>query len=254
MPTYRHVKWYLAAPTVVAATVVLVGAISTRHESACLIAVREPLSNHADLPGALARFSECSITERKIAYAELSLSDRRALWQEHLSSFLDPTSTLTPQQQATVRLVISRLDRYFDSPAKGRIALERDGLTAKRLKAEFGDSLGKAMFAILGKDERVLGHTSGETRVVIGKDGAPSIVYNEPRDSASTKTRIAYCSCSQTSDWCCHGTCGTMYEDCIVSFGCGTLWLYWCNGLCEVPTDDADRAAAPVHSANARPR
>lgn len=129
------------------------------------------------------------------------MEDRRNLWREHLTSF--KTSGLTSPQRATLDTVIARLDRYVDEPHIARAALERDGFTPERLKADFGAELAKRIFATLG-----------------------------PVGSANVSSDAQSCECSSESDWCGSQTsCVTgacMPRSCC----CGTLWCYPCDGNC----------------------
>ncbi len=164
-------------------------------------------------------FSRCALPDRKVAYAKLPLVVRRDLWRSHLGSFLSTSSQLSTRQRERLQFFASRLDLYVvaaKDTAAARSAMKRDGLTPRELKAVFGDSLARAMFAILGPDERVDGHTVGE---------APRVAENGLRKATP------YCNCSVVSDWCCHGECKA--GNCIVVENeCGTLWTFQCNGTC----------------------
>lgn len=175
-----------------------------------------------DFSSMLADLNGCTLFERRLIYDRLPIAKRRSLWAEHLSSFLHPVSLLTAAQQATVRRTIERLDYYITAPSgaeQAKAALENDGMTASRLRAEFGDSLGKAVFATLGPDERAFGHTVGDHPW----NGVPAL--------SSNGNRLIYCSCSQVSDWCCQGTCGPFA--CTAGGNCGTLFMFECNGVCQ---------------------
>jgi hypothetical protein len=180
----------------------------------------KPLKCAEALPDSYDVFARCSLADRKDAYRHLPIEVRRGLWREHLASFLQPRSTLTAAQRAVVVTAMANLDDYIvahEDSVASRSAMARDGMTAKELKAVFGDSLARAMFAILGPDERVNGHTVGE---------AP-IEANMPKPKGTPE-----CSCSVVSDWCCHGQC--QGGGCaIVEDECGTFWVYQCNGLCQ---------------------
>ncbi|MGH2348221.1 MAG: bacteriocin fulvocin C-related protein [bacterium] len=224
------------APAAILIAVGGLAAIAEEPLPVCVAGVRASMSSHSPAEVVLERFSACSLPERRLAYADFTLTERRALWRSHLTSFLVKEPRLTPTQQLTLRSIIRSLDSYIDTENRARAALERDGFSAARLRAEFGDSLGKALFATLGTDDRLLGHTVGETGVAKSPDGTLLVTTSHLTPTPAPKLPV-YCSCSMSSDWCCQGTCGNEESDCVTQGGCGTFWLYTCNGLCELPTD-----------------
>jgi hypothetical protein len=229
-----HRRWLVAVPLIAFAGLAM--ALSKGRGTSCERVVLVTLHNREDPAAILDKLSGCSFPERKEVYFRLSPAERIALWHSHLASFLREGSHLNSSQAATLRLFMSRLATYLSSNGDGKAALQRDGFSARALRAEFGDSLGKAIFAILGKDLRRDGHTTGETVAYIGPDGRAMLTESHSRSDAQPLKTLPYCNCSQSSDWCCQGTCGTNSSDCITSsMGCGTLWLYRCNGLCESP-------------------
>jgi hypothetical protein len=222
-------KWYVLGA--LALTGVL--AAARRPEPPCLAALEWAEANRVTLPTTLPKFAGYSMLYRKAIYHELSLQQRRALWREHLSSFVGPDSRLTAKQQALVRSVIGGINSYVAAPAKARDALARDGLTAKRLKAEFGDQLAREIFTDLGgADPR-----TNETRTSVSNTGTRELAstVSVPNSQKSVKTEsLPFCSCSVESDWCSHGMCSDIHHDCIATDEeCGTLWCYTCDGLCE---------------------
>ena len=172
----------------------------------------------------LADLSPCSLLERKAVYRHLSPAQRMTLWSEHWTSFLGPQTTLTSQQQATVRLAVSHAGRYFSStPTANRAAIEADGLTSKRLKVQFGDSLAIAVFAILGRERGFTGHNLADLlRSTPPQRGGPFFASELP----------PYCTCAIQSDWCCQGTCSNDVDCIMVPSACETIWGYDCDGLC----------------------
>src|SRR5688572_20533215 len=119
-------------------------------KSLCQVANDWAVANRANLPTKLSGFSEHEVAYRKAIYNLITVEQRRELWREHLTSFLGPASRLTAAQQKVLQGAIARLDEYVDLPAKAQAAIKRDGLTPKRLRTLFGDSLAAAIFATLG--------------------------------------------------------------------------------------------------------
>jgi hypothetical protein len=235
---------------VVLSSVAVLGAASGRPKPPCEIAhdwaVGQATSHR--LPTTLPEFSQYSLPFRRAIYSELTADQRIALWREHLTSFLGATSPLNAEQQATVRFTIDQLDRYLHlEPEQARAALKHDGLTAATLTAQFGDSLGRIVFGILGDDR-----TNGITPV------APAHLYRVSftdhvvqwlhatnfGSSASiegaptaTATTAVLCDCSYTNALCGAADCIYRMENCQIVYpwpGCGTLWLFDCDGLCNL--------------------
>lgn len=59
-------------------------------------------------------------------------------------------------------------------------------------------------------------------------------MFKELKDGLSFDRVGNYCECSSNSDWCSNGTCNSN-ERCSADAvdGCGTLWLFRCNGICN---------------------
>ncbi len=172
-------------------------------------------------------FSKCSLPDRKAAYHGLPLTVRRDLWREHLQSFLAPEFALEQPQRSKLEFIISRLDSYVvlrADTALARSARAQDGLSAKVAMALFGDSLARAMFAILGPDQRIDGHTVGEAPVIAGSP-PPKVV--------------PYCNCHIQSDFCCHGSCGNPLGCISVPDECGWFWTEDCNGICSAASESS---------------
>ena len=173
-------------------------------EPPCVVAKRWAEANRETLPTTLSTVSTLPLAYRRAAHELLSLAQRRSLWREHLATFLEPRFALSDSQRATIHLAISRIDRYVDAPGTSRAALGRDGFP-ELVRAQFGDSLGRVIFATLGPSAR-LTERSGD------------------------------CNCSRSEDFCGGiggGThCGV--TDCVTTItGCGWFWCSSCDGQCE---------------------
>jgi len=211
----------IALPTGVVVAAVL-SAMAWPARSICAVGREWLPEANAPLKVTLSSMAACTQPERKIIYRYLSMEQRKELWRSHWSSFLGEGTKLNAKQQATLRMALSHIDNYFVSVTGGRTGLETDSLTSKRLKAEFGDSLAIAIFAILGPDQKFTGHNLASLlRAQNSATGGPSALQELP-----------YCNCSISSDWCCTGTCSNSVE-CVTQGGCGTAWMYDCNGLCS---------------------
>lgn len=200
------------------------GATPRGTERPCEIARRWVESHAWAIPTTLERFSRYPLLYRRVAYDKLNFAQRRSLWREHLESFLGPQSKLTQGQQGILRYAISRLDQYIEAPARSHAALERDGFTIPRMRAQFGDSLARTIFFTLGPDEPRLASVQGVRT---------SLPRGNLKESATNKAaQLPDCSCNIGSDWCSSGSsCNT--SNCRwLPDGCGTLWCYSCNGAC----------------------
>jgi hypothetical protein len=71
-------------------------------------------SHHDTLPRTLAELSAFPVPFRKVIVNYVSPEQRTAFWREHLSSFVQPDSTLTDDQQTLVRDAIADLPLLFN--------------------------------------------------------------------------------------------------------------------------------------------
>lgn len=209
------------APLVIASAVVTAGFVRKQLESPCVVAKAWVEEHRSSLPTTLAQMATYPTVYRKAIYSALTIPERRGLWRAHLESFLGPTSILTAEQQDTVRAVLSRLDRYVNDTASARRAIKDDGLRT-RLRAQFGDSLSRAIFASLGPRE-----------------------IRDDEGSAGLKkagVSLGECSCSYSDDWCLSGSiCLLGGAGCtFTQGGCGLFWCSDCTGQCGYACDEND--------------
>lgn len=220
-----RLRWMLALPVVATVTVVTGGAAPPPPELPCTVAARWVESHRALLPTTLEGLSSYPMLYRKAAYRALTTTQRRAVWREHLSTFLGPASPLNARQQASLRGIMTRLDQYVDTTRQSRAAQRRDGLTSMQLRVQFGDRLARAMFATLGPSDpepnELVAKALRQTGALRASDPKASIQHPN-------------CACSGASDWCSgSSTCNGSNIECITSgSGCGTFWCYSCDGLC----------------------
>lgn len=152
-----------------------------------------------ELPTTLDELSTYPLSYRRAIYGALSLGARTSLWSEHLRSVLLAEPGLRAEQKQLVVEVLYSLERYMVEDASGH-ELRED--LRKRAEGLFGADFGREVFATLGPL------------------------------SLSAEALGVQCSCSVDSDWCNSGyECFTGGCD-VTNFGCGTLWLYSCNGSC----------------------
>lgn len=223
-------RWYVAAALAAAAVGAVGAANPWQLKLPCEVASAWADGHVAEFRGIdLATLSRYPMLYRKAIYQRLTSAERVKLWREQLASFLGPRSALTPPQQATVTFIMNRLNRYVGTAAMGRAAAARDGITRARLSAEFGDSLAGALFATLGPAQ-----VTGDIVAATGPSEVRSSKGSLQRTAAPRATLASMqfqCDCATGSDYCSSGShCrGGM---CTEIFGCGFLWLSWCNGLC----------------------
>jgi len=163
-----------------------------------------------------------SMAERKKLVARASAQQSSDLWRLHLSLALITSPSLSPAQQAVIVSAIALADpslfdtRKRDSEWRGKIGPSLQNLQVSA-RSVFSKDEAVKIFATLGKPivPSLPTATSLSVFVKTSQDFLPS------------------CSCSTHSDWCntvCTGTGSCEHSD----SGCGTLWMYDCNGQCFV--------------------
>jgi hypothetical protein len=141
------------------------------------------------------------------------MSERRALWREHLGAFLDDSMGLNAEQLNILYSTLANLDEYVDTTAAAKGARERDGLTVPLVKRVFGDALATAIFTTLGPVAPV---TEGR--------GMPT------------------CDCNRAQSFCWNGPCDYLPE-CVLAGGCGWFWCEICDGMCPGGSSETDAGA-----------
>ena len=105
---------------------------------------------HRDrLPTTLAELARYPVSYRRVIVGAVPTAVRVRLWQEHLESFLDPTSPLTPEQQAFVRECRDTVHRILAEPID-REAMHAWGERGRRI---LGPEHALRVLAMLGPPE-----------------------------------------------------------------------------------------------------
>lgn len=204
----------------------LVAAAAPRPLSDCAIAQSWAADNSAELPTTLAEMSALPVSYRRAAFRLLPKTTKISLFREHLEGFATPTSNLTERQKEFVREVAAELEVHFDANYSGP-----DSPLDLRIRELFDVRTAREVFASLGPDDPAMsGPRLGDKPVsalFARLDGVVDLVF-PPQTYPD-------CSCASGSNWC-GGSTPKCYlpelSDCVVTWGCGTLFLYECDGLC----------------------
>jgi len=158
--------------------------------------------------------------------ATLDTTLREDLWSQHIEIFLQHNPQLTPEQR---------------SVAYEALGLVQSGVfEISRSAADWDIRVGQPLARLEHEARQVF--TPAEARALLVELAPPAF---SPRrdlrgrtDSAGRGRSDGFwddCNCSSESNWCdavtnpdnsCKGPCRAQH-------GCGTLWLYECNGLCQ---------------------
>lgn len=159
-------------------------------------------ANRGRLPTSLGALSMYPVSYRRAIVGALTNDQKVAVWHAHLQTFLSTQGALGPEQRDFIESVQGRLQAFF-----------ADAGTDEELRALQIESM-----EVLGADLAA--------RVFANVGPAETPLFGLARLAG------IQCACSTSSDWCSGG------YDCYsgpcdaTSRGCGTLWLYSCNGLC----------------------
>jgi hypothetical protein len=157
------------------------------------------------------QLSELSKSDRKASFNLMGADQKASLWRVHFGLSLARHPEWTDQQRSVVLEAIamvtpelykipkdSKWTRLVDEPAR---------LLTQKALLVFSKQEGAALLSELGFPEQ-----------------AKSNHARRPNGS---------CACSLESDWCSHQCISA--ECMVLTWGCGTLALYACNGTCYVP-------------------
>lgn len=159
------------------------------------------------------QFAQLNKGDRKTRFNQISPQDRSDLWMVHFGLNLARHAEWTEQQRAIVleaiRIASPALYQIPKDKNWTRLVDEPIRLFVQRALLVFSEQEAGALFAELGGDEpKAQAH-----HVKLTTDGN--------------------CSCSRESSYCSYICLDT---DCtVLTWGCGTMMLYACNGVCYFP-------------------
>jgi len=160
------------------------------------------------------QLSELSKGDRKASFNLMGAEEKASLWRVHFGLNLARHPEWTDQQRSIVLEAIamakpelykipkdSNWTRLVDEPAR---------LLTQKALLVFSKQEGAALFSELG--------------------------FADQTNSNHAKRPTGSCACSLECDWCSHQCIGA--ECTVLTWGCGTLGLYACNGTCYVPPNN----------------
>jgi hypothetical protein len=161
-----------------------------------------------DLLEKYTQFAQLGKGDRKTKFNQISPQDRSDLWRVHLGLNLARHPEWTDEQRSIVLEAIGIANpALYQLPKDNnwtRLVDEPVRLFAQKALLQFSKQEAAALFSELGGDDPKAHHAK------------PPVQGN--------------CNCSRESDYCsvlCHS------GDCtILTWGCGTMGLYACNGAC----------------------
>lgn len=220
---WRNVRWAVVLPLGLGTTVSLMGA-STVAECPYSEAVEWVATHQANLPRTLTDLNRYDMKYRKVILARLPAADRVAVWREHFAVVLAEGNTLTAEQRAFIQEVSANLPTYANG-AEGKERMTSDSIPS-RIRALFADTVARRVFFSLGETTPALGSSldallAKATAGVFGK-----------------KLPAPDCSCASDASNCpplpyfCYE--GLSNGSCREVSGCGPLWLWYCDGQCEL--------------------
>ena len=167
---------------------------------------REALRKYSQL-------SELSKVERNASFSLMTAEDKSSMWRVHFRLNLARHPEWTEKQRAIVleAVAMATPDLYKEVPKDNtwtRLVEEPVRLFTQRALLVFSKQEGAALFSQLGLNEQ------SESN------------HAQPSTAKS-------CTCSQESDWCTYQCAST--ECTVLTWGCGTLGIYACNGKCSSP-------------------
>ncbi|WP_157405263.1 bacteriocin fulvocin C-related protein [Actinopolyspora halophila] len=160
-------------------------------------------ANRERLPQSYGEVVEYSMVYRQAIFNASSAATKSRLWVEHLRQYGATHPDLSQDQERVLRHAMD--------------VLGDESLYAQSSPPE---------------QDRVLGGLRQEVAAAFGEETQSLIATLGPPELA-TKADWNDCQCSTSSDYCWMGCVGS--DNCRRIGGCGTGWVYTCNGWCEGP-------------------
>jgi hypothetical protein len=181
------------------------------------------------LPTTLEGLAIYELESRSAILNALPVGVRSRLWREHFAAVrahIGPTA-LTPTQSTLLQWVDENLERIFAERGWS------DSLAVRHadLQRAFPLQLGRTLFTEPGSvslgelGQRV----AGERSLLAGFD--VSYAFSDPKSQAAAAEHHK-CTCSRSSTWCGGPPNECLADGCETTWGCGTLFMYTCDGRC----------------------
>lgn len=165
--------------------------------------------------------SALPINSKRAVFRALSAEAKSELWKIHMNLYLAEHPNLTEDQRNVILDAIALVAPQLYEVSKDNpewLANVHAPLQSLRKRASevFSPSVAAEIFARLGKADHFNPTKQNVLRI------RALVTQGE-------------CDCSMGSDWC-PGDYVCVDEDCQrTSSGCGSLWLYPCDGICRLP-------------------
>jgi len=167
---------------------------------------REALRQYSEL-------SELSKADRKASFSLMTAEDKSSLWRVHFNLNLARHPEWTEEQRSIVLEAIA-----LATPALYKVP--KDSTWIRRVDEQVRSLTQRALLVFSRQEAAALFSELG---------------FNEESKSNHAQPMMAgSCGCSVESDWCSHQCIETGCT--VLTWGCGTMGLYPCNGNCYKPS------------------
>ena len=193
---------------------------ATTEPAACTVSSTEAVAKFGPLPSTYDDLLRVPQAGRHIVFAHLPAETKALLWSTHMDRFLNGHPELSAEQRA---LLLEASD------LAGRPGTLRHGSRHLGWKI----SVEQPLTRLLDKARRVF--SSEEMRMIFTGLGEDQPEIEKPLGQPSPRFKViataTNCTCSSDSDWC-PGRLHCSQTNCKICNGCGTLWLFPCDGTC----------------------
>jgi hypothetical protein len=177
-----------------------------------------------------------TVDEQRMLFTQFDSRLKADVWRQHLSEYLAEHGELNEEQKALIDSAKNLLDaslfdvRTDDPQWINRVREPLERLSERAAIVFDRNTVGFLFHRFSDRDEPIPVRERRQEFSVrsarIGTDttGVPPSPHED-------------CECSKESDWCWSGSfCNNTYPTCRpVGFGCGTFFVYICDGMCVSP-------------------
>jgi len=158
--------------------------------------------------------SKLNKADRNASFSLMTAVDKSNMWRTHLRLNLARHPEWTEKQRSIVLEAIAlATPALYEVPKDGtwtRMVDEPVRSLTQRALLVFTKQEGAALFSQLGSNE-------------------------QSRSNHANPSTPPNCGCSQESDWCSSSSYCAKADCTVLTWGCGTLGIYACNGNCTAP-------------------
>lgn len=201
------------------------------------VATEWAVAHPHDLPQTLDEITQYPDPYQRAIMRFLPVATRVQIWRDHFAASTRMVH-LNDDQKRVLSLVSDSLGTWLGANVPPA-TLAKGGTTYTLMRKTFPDSLGGVFFASLGASGKggvaiqtasMFSTANGLLSLATVQAGIRAVFGSSSLSKALAP--VNPCDCADNSNWCSSGANCKTWVNCDVTHGCGTFFLWMCDGQC----------------------